>query len=626
MKLYSMISLALLVTSAQSADERLRPFDLAQVTGSEPQQRQTLCAALTQLGETSPFSSKTPSKHLRQLVEARNAAILGQAGQAGQDADLIVAQGKIDRKRDKLQASRAALDALQTEQTDLRRNHETQTQELEHQREEHRQVQEDLRLQLNYRQAELRQTTDTLQTRETELTQAGIRHAEHTQTLQDQVTQLKAERDEETRQYETLLARNVASNDQLESVSADLDRMRSLHVARQDQQQQEFFTLTTNLMIAEDKRGRLTQELSEAKGIITAQDITIETLRARIQQLEDAAALFANTQSSAPLSSPQPSQSASSPPPAPSAPPPPAPPAPTTPDTAGRRHAYAAMPPAPSGVNLRPVPSSSSSVQAANPQAIPYFMSELKDKATSRKELGEGDVEGRLAENKANTDPLPEAPSILSEISNRKSNGQKPKFSSDEIDLVQKINAEITMGSFTPLFTAVKAKKRPEDKGMADVLLDAMKGRRINLENSDDESSDSGDWSDDDSKPTPQAAAAAATSSKSDIPEDVDPDHELKSTLRKVRHIYRLALDIDLYKKWTSDHWLIWEYQNYKTDAQKIDIDGRVDRYITQNKDALSTMYAGINFESIQSNYRTGIHHVQLEDMMASVVMSSTTK
>ena len=284
------------------------------------------------------------------------------------------------------------------------------------------------------------------------------------------------------------------------------------------------------------------------------------------------------------------------------------------------------MPPAPSGVNLRPVPSSSSSVQAANPQARPDFMSELKDKATSREGLGEGDVEGRLAENKANTKPRPEAPSILSEISNRKSTGQQPKFSSNEIDLLREIKTKIRDGSFTPQFTAIETKNRPEDKGMVGVLADAMNGRRINLENSDDESSDSGDWSDDDSKPTPQAAAAAATSSKSDIPEDVDPDHELKSTLRKVRHIYRLALDIDLDKKWTSDHWLIWEYQNYKTDAQKIDIDGRVDRYITQNKDALSTMYAGINFESIQSNYRTGIHHVQLEDMMASVVMSSTTK
>ena len=192
---------------------------------------------------------------------------------------------------------------------------------------------------------------------------------------------------------------------------------------------------------------------------------------------------------------------------------------------------------------------------------------------------------------------------------------------------IKQIKGEIESGIFKSAFWSPDRHENAKDPQntsltMADILLKAMTSRRSALDESivDQGNNDDG-WLDED-----QTSAAASSADTKQIP------NQLLRNLSTIRQIYRDALGIgyedqDKQKKWSTDQWLLWESENYKTEEQKKSIDEAIKRYIEENIDSLSTKYANIDFNTVTHQDGTPVAlHKPLDESQDPLAQSVVMK
>lgn len=71
-----------------------------------------------------------------------------------------------------------------------------------------------------------------------------------------------------------------------------------------------------------------------------------------------------------------------------------------------------------------------------------------------------------------------------------------------------------------------------------------------------------------------------------------------KAKLKRLREVYRLALEIDPKKDWGWGKWLVWEYQHYNTPEDKTKIEETVDKYIEGHADELQRKFENLDISN----------------------------
>ncbi|MBX3487431.1 MAG: hypothetical protein KF798_05980 [Candidatus Paracaedibacteraceae bacterium] len=229
--------------------------------------------------------------------------------------------------------------------------------------------------------------------------------------------------------------------------------------------------------------------------------------------------------------------------------------------------------------------------------------SETQTSSSTQQRLSAADLTTARLKPKDEQTPLAasKAPklTLLDQIRGRGTHKPKSPLSADEQIKLAQIKKEITEGKYVSIFwkpeeSASTQNTSSEAPSMFDAIKSAMDKRRAGvIESNDDTSSDNSDWSDSDDD-----TSLPAVSPQPDVPTKV-----LKQ-LSTIRQIYREALEIgyeDEAKttKWTTDRWLLWEYEFYKTARQKFSVDEKIGIYIRDNINDLQNRFRTVNFESI---------------------------
>ncbi|MBW8309481.1 MAG: hypothetical protein K0M45_07605 [Candidatus Paracaedibacteraceae bacterium] len=249
-----------------------------------------------------------------------------------------------------------------------------------------------------------------------------------------------------------------------------------------------------------------------------------------------------------------------------------------------------APPPPPTPPSSSPIFSNGKNKKAAS---LPKTSTSRKDESSQAKEdrKGKGKADPEAEQEtltEGSNQPVRDNSAILQQIREHR---RTSTLTSDEIDVLGKIEKEILKGGFNPKFTLSPRTGAPSTDSSNPLirLKEIMEQRRKSM-------ADSLEYDGMDEFTDNEITAEANPVTQSRL------DPAFKAKLKRLREMYRRAIPdvVDPQRNWNWQNWLIWEYNNCRYDKQKKEIEARVDQYIEKHADKLQGEFVDLDVSNPQ--------------------------